>query len=90
MYDEIYGEFEEHVKTGDKVWYSGDIVDHTKQIIVGPSQHSEDYWKGHFGGHSYEAVNAFWNKVYFDNKEDAIKSRNAYCAGYTDWIFGMR
>ena len=84
MFDEIYGTFEEHAKTGDKVWYSGDIVDCTEQIIVGPSRHSG------YSRHCYEAVNTFWNKVYFDNKEDALKSRHAYCAGYTDWIFSMR
>lgn len=83
MFDDIYGAFEEHVKTGDTVWYSGDIVDPVEKIVVGPSR------KSGYSSHCYEAVNSFWNKVYFDNQEAAIRHRQAYCAGYTDWLFGM-
>ena len=90
MYDKIYGEFKEHVKTGDIVWRSGDIVSPTEKIIVGPSRNSEEWRKSnHKGMDSYEAVNSFWNKLYFNNYEDADKVRRAYCAGYTDWIFGI-
>lgn len=84
MFDEIYGDFEEHVKSGDEVWYSGDIVDPVEKIIVGPSRNNG------YHRHCYEAVNAFWNKVYFDNREAAERCRHVYCAGYTDWIFGIR
>lgn len=85
IYDNIYGQFEEHVKTGDTVWCAGDIVDSTKKIVVGPSRHDN----GGFYQHSYEAVNSAWNKVYFDNYEDAERVRCEFCRGYTDWIFGI-
>jgi hypothetical protein len=85
IYDNIYGQFEEHVKTGDEVWRAGDNFDSTKKIIVGPSRHDcEDYSED-----SYEAVNAFWNKVYFDNYEDADRARWKHCKDFTDWIFGI-
>ena len=86
MYDEIYGHFEEHVKPGDTVWASGDIVDPTRKIVVGESRER----RTGYTRHSYEAVNAFWNKLYFDNYKDAERKRKDYCCGYTDWLLEMQ
>ena len=85
MYDPIYGHFEEHVKAGDEVWKAGDIVDSTRKVKVGESRHIRDGWEEH----SYEAVNAFWNKLYFGNYEAAEHVCREYRRGYTDWLFGM-
>lgn len=78
MYDEIWGKFEEHVKPGDIAYYSGDLIDDPKKIIVGPSRHDSKGWHEH----SYEKVNSFWNKLYFSNLKDAEKRNRAYRAGY--------
>lgn len=86
MNDKIYGEFEEHVKTGDKVWYAGDMIDDTKMIVVGPSYHSEEWRRTHKydKDHCYEEVNSLWNKLYFNNREDAEHKLRNYRAGFYD------
>ena len=85
MKDAIYGEFEAHVKTGDKVWWSGDMIDYPKMIIVGPSYHSEE-WRngGRKNGHCYEEVNSFWNRLYFDNQKAAELKNWNYRAGFQE------
>ena len=85
MKDSIYGEFEEYVKTGDKVWYSGDMIDYPKIIIVGPSYHSKEWRNGLYkNGHCYEEVNSFWNRLYYDNQKSAEYKNYQYRAGFHD------
>ena len=85
MKDKYYGEYEEYVKTGDEVWYAGDIIDSVEKIIVGPSYHDVK-WPNR---HCYEKVNRFWNIIYFANEKDARHANCEYVAGYTDWLFGL-
>ena len=85
MKDTIYGDFEEHVKPGDKVWWSGDMIDDPKIIIVGPSYHSEEWRNGaRKKGHCYEEVNLFWNRLYYDNQKAAETENRQYRAGFYD------
>lgn len=86
--DRIYGQFEEHVKPGEFVWYAGDLVDPVEKIVVGESRHSEQWMKKPNIGreHCYEAVNSFWNKVYFQDRKDAERVRNEYVGKYFDWL----
>lgn len=83
MYDEIYGEFKEHVKPGDKVWWAGDMIDYPQLITVGPSHNSEEWRNGQYRrGHCYEEVNSFWNKLYFSNQKDAEHHNWQYRGGF--------
>lgn len=76
MKDYIYGEFEEIVQPGEKVWYSGELSDDwhlgkPKEIIVGVSYHESEEWSD--DDHCYEEVNSFWNEFFFRTQEEAEK-----------------
>ena len=90
MYDPIYGEFEEHVKVGDEVWYCGDECDWPHIIKVGESRTAKRPPFAMPSEHCYEAVNTFWNSLYFDKIENAKRKNFELRAGYGTWLAGIR
>ena len=90
MYDPIYGEFEEHVKVGYEVWYCGDECDWPHIVKVGESRTAKRPPFAMSSEHCYEAVNTFWNRLYFNNEEDAKRKNFEARADYGAWLAGER